>query len=161
MFPCTHPNNEILIEFKVWFKLSYSYFVVTIIFLCIKAVQNFVVIVSAFLSHCDDIFHGNWHLIEIYLKWDGRRAGNTNAAENKYTANDETMIYWHHGGSMFCNRHCGYVTMSAMASQITGDSIVCLIVSSGADQRKDQTPRHWPLWGESTDDRLVSLTKGQ
>ena len=33
------------------------------------------------------------------------------------------------------------VIMGAMASQITGVSIVCL-----TDQRKHQTPRHWPLW---------------
>ena len=37
------------------------------------------------------------------------------------------------------------VIMGAMASQITGVSIVCLTLCSGADQRKHQTPRHWPL----------------
>ena len=51
--------------------------------------------------------------------------------------------------------------MNVMSSQITGISIVCWTVCSGAVQRKHQTPRRWPLWGESTGDRWVPLTKGQ
>ena len=39
------------------------------------------------------------------------------------------------------------------ASQITGASIVCSTVCSGASQRNIKAPRHWPLWGESTGDR--------
>ena len=35
--------------------------------------------------------------------------------------------------------------MSPMASQITGVSIVCPTVCSGADQRNIKAPRHWPL----------------
>ena len=35
--------------------------------------------------------------------------------------------------------HCSDVTMSAMVSQITGVSIVCSTVCSGADQRKHQS----------------------
>ena len=48
------------------------------------------------------------------------------------------------------------VMMGAMAFQITGVSIVCSTVCSGADQKetrrqdKIKTPRHWPFWGEST-----------
>ena len=37
------------------------------------------------------------------------------------------------------NNHTITVTMSAMASKITGVSIVCSAVSSGADQRKRQS----------------------
>ena len=44
--------------------------------------------------------------------------------------------------------HYNDIIMSAVASQITGVSIVYPIVCSGADQRKHQTPLHWPLWGE-------------
>ena len=53
------------------------------------------------------------------------------------------------------------VTMSAMASQITGVSIVCSAVCSGADQDNIKAPRHWPLWGESNGDRWIPITKGQ
>ena len=45
--------------------------------------------------------------------------------------------------------------MGAMASQITGFSIVCPTVCSGA--RK--TPRHWSLWGESTGDRWIAFKR--
>ena len=54
--------------------------------------------------------------------------------------------------------HFSDVTMSAMASQITGVSIVS-IVCSGAGQRNIKAPRHWPLWGESAYDRWIPLTK--
>ena len=47
-------------------------------------------------------------------------------------------------------KHYGEVTMSMRASQISGVQIVYLTIYSGADQRKHQTPRHWPLWGEIT-----------
>ena len=54
-------------------------------------------------------------------------------------------------------KHNNDVIISATASQITGVSIVY----SGADQRKFKGPRHWPLWGEFTDDRWIPRTKGQ
>ena len=59
------------------------------------------------------------------------------------------------------NRHYTDVINSAMASQITGVPIVCSTVCSGADQENVKAPRHWPLWGESTGDRWIQLTKGQ
>ena len=40
--------------------------------------------------------------------------------------------------------------MGTIASQITSLTIVYSTVYSGADQRKHQTPRHWPLCGEFT-----------
>ena len=40
--------------------------------------------------------------------------------------------------------------MGAMASQITSLAIFYSTVYSGADQRKHQGPRHWPLCGEFT-----------
>ena len=67
--------------------------------------------------------------------------------------------------------HYSDVIMSAMASQITGVSIVCSAVCSGADQRKYQSSASLafvnifrvtgPLWGESTGHRWIPLTKGQ
>ena len=45
--------------------------------------------------------------------------------------------------------HYNGVIMSLMGSQITSVSIVCLTVDSDRDQRKHQTPRHWPLYGNS------------
>ena len=41
-------------------------------------------------------------------------------------------------GCRFSYTHYNYVIMGTMASQITGDPIVCLTVSSAADQRKHQ-----------------------
>ena len=46
--------------------------------------------------------------------------------------------------------HYSDVIMIAIAYQITW--IVCSAICSGADQRKYQAPRHWPLWGYSTGD---------
>ena len=51
--------------------------------------------------------------------------------------------------------------MSAMVSEITGVSIVCSAVCSGADQRNIKNPRHRPLRGESTGDQWIPLPKGQ
>ena len=39
--------------------------------------------------------------------------------------------------------------MGAMAIQITSLTIVYSTVYSGADQRKINSPRHWPLCGNS------------
>ena len=39
--------------------------------------------------------------------------------------------------------------MSETTSQITGDSIVCSTVCSGAEKKNIKAPRHWPFWGES------------
>ena len=45
-------------------------------------------------------------------------------------------------------KHHSYVIMSATASQITGVSIVCLTVGSGADQRKHQSSASLAfVWG--------------
>ena len=41
--------------------------------------------------------------------------------------------------------HHNDIIMSAMASQITSLTIVYSSVYSGTDQRKHQTPCHWPL----------------
>ena len=56
--------------------------------------------------------------------------------------------------------HYDDVIMNTMASQITSLSIVCSTVCSGANQRKHQTPRHWPLWWEFTGDRWIPRRKG-
>ena len=80
--------------------------------------------------------------------------------------------------------HYSNFIMIAMASQITGVSIVYSTVFSGADQRKHQSSaslafvrglrrwpvksphkrpvtRHWPLCGEFTGDRWIPRSKGQ
>ena len=53
------------------------------------------------------------------------------------------------------------VIMGAIASLITSLTIVYSSVYSGANQRKHQAPRHWPLWEEFTGDRWIPRTKGQ
>ena len=53
------------------------------------------------------------------------------------------------------------VIMSQMASQITSVSVVCSTICSGAIKENIKVLRHWPLWGESTGDRWIPLTKGQ
>ena len=57
--------------------------------------------------------------------------------------------------------HYDDVRMGEIASQITSLTIVYSIVYSDADQRKHQTPRHWPLCGECTGDRWIPRTNGQ
>ena len=72
---------------------------------------------------------------------------------------------WWIGDKTRCNQkyicHNSDVIISAVASQITGVSIVYSIVYSGADQRKQQTPRRWPLCGEFTGDRWFPRANGQ
>ena len=41
--------------------------------------------------------------------------------------------------------------------RLTGVSIVCSTVCSGANQRKHKAPRHWPLWWDSTGDSWITL----
>ena len=53
------------------------------------------------------------------------------------------------------------VILSAMASQITGVSIVCPYVCSGSDQRKRQSSASLAFVRGSTGDRWIPLTKGQ
>ena len=57
--------------------------------------------------------------------------------------------------------HNSDVIMGAMAYQITIPTIVYPTVYSGADQRKHQAPRHWPLWGYFIGDRWIPCAKGQ
>ena len=58
------------------------------------------------------------------------------------------------------NHHCD-VIKSAMASQITGVSIVYSFFFQAQIKEDIQAPRHWPLWGEFTGDRWIRSTKGQ
>ena len=51
--------------------------------------------------------------------------------------------------------------MSAVASQIAGDSMVCSTYFQAQVKENIKAPRLWPLWGEFTDDRWIHLTKGQ
>ena len=57
--------------------------------------------------------------------------------------------------------HYREAMMSAMASQITGVSIVYSTVCSGADQRKYQSSASLAFVGEFTGDRWIPRTKGQ
>ena len=54
----------------------------------------------------------------------------------------------HHSDLKEQLNHYSDIMMSAMASQITGISIVCSTFCLGTDQRKHQTPCHRPLWME-------------
>ena len=68
----------------------------------------------------------------------------------------ELTAHWHLKWSL--SLHYSDFIMGAMASQITSLATVYSIVYSGADQRKHQTPRQWPLWGEFIDDRWIPHT---
>ena len=59
-----------------------------------------------------------------------------------------------------CRQHYSDVIMNAMASQITGISIVYSTVCCGADKKNIKAPCHWPLRGEFTGDRWIPLHKG-
>ena len=63
--------------------------------------------------------------------------------------------------SSFPTVHYNDVIMSAMASQTTSLTIVYSTIYSGADQRKHQIPRHWPLCWEFTGDQWIPRTNGQ
>ena len=55
--------------------------------------------------------------------------------------------------------HYSDIIMGAMASQITSLTSVYSAVYSGTDQRNIKAPRHWPLYGEFTGNRLIPRTK--
>ena len=77
-----------------------------------------------------------------------------------------TTMYWHVNIMNHVNIwdkiliHFSDVIMGAMASRITGVSIV---LSTVQVQIKENIKalRHWLLWGEFTGDRRILLTKGQ
>ena len=58
-------------------------------------------------------------------------------------------------------KHYSDIIMSVMASQTMGISIVCSTVVQAQIKENIKAPRHWLLWGESTGDRWIALTKGQ
>ena len=51
--------------------------------------------------------------------------------------------------------------MSMVAFEITGASIVCSVFVQTQIKENIKAPRHLPLWGESTGDWWIPLTKGQ
>ena len=51
--------------------------------------------------------------------------------------------------------------MTAMASQITGSRLFAQPCVQAQIKENIKAPRHWPLWGESTGDRWLPVTKGQ
>ena len=53
------------------------------------------------------------------------------------------------------------VTMSILASQITGDSTACLSVCLDKHKKKHQSPRYWPFVSGIHGYRWIPLTKGQ
>ena len=63
----------------------------------------------------------------------------------------------------FLHVHYSDVIMSAMASKITGVSMVCFNRLFVQAQIKEniKAPRHRPLWGEFTGDQWIHRTKGQ
>ena len=67
-------------------------------------------------SHLSKLKHGLCHLIHAF------------------------MLSWYSSGEQFGSERYNDVTMTMMASQITGVSSVCLTVGWGVDQRKHQIP---------------------
>ena len=78
-----------------------------------------------------------------------------------WISNYTTVKQWH--GPIYVRGHVGPwikkntphysdVTMSAMASKITGVSIVCPPFVHVQIKGIPKGPRHWPLWGEFTGD---------
>ena len=63
------------------------------------------------------------------------------------------------GTKVSLSLHYSDVIMSAMASQITGVSTVCITVCSGADQRKYKAPRHW-YWTNHIENVMYSTHLG-
>ena len=57
--------------------------------------------------------------------------------------------------------HYSDVIMDATASQITSVSIVAQPFVQVQIKESIKACRHWPLWGQSTSDRRIPLTKGQ
>ena len=71
---------------------------------------------------------------------------------------------WHRSDAITQRSYCLHysdVIISVMASQITKVLIVYSPVCSNADQRKHESSRHWPLWGEFTGHRWIPRPKGQ
>ena len=64
-----------------------------------------------------------------------------------------------------CSNNISYqyssITISGMASQITGVSIYGQPFVQAQVKENIKTLHHWPLWGESTGDQWIPLTKGQ
>ena len=65
-----------------------------------------------------------------------------------------TLVQW-------LQLHYSDIIMSTMASQITGVSLVCSTVFQVQIKENIKALHHWPLWGESTGDQWIPLTKGQ
>ena len=112
--------------------------------------------------NCDSIINSSWiwppiwvlRLFDSFFMFKGNHNG---CVFQLLTVNTFFLLCLNTGSY----RHYNDVIMSAMASQTTGISIVYSVVISGADQRKHQAPRHWPLCGEFTGDRWIPRTKGQ
>ena len=67
---------------------------------------------------------------------------------NKYLKEKDIFSQRNKSNTISNDNHDHYsdVTMSAMASQITGVSIICSIVCSNVDRINHQSSRQWPLW---------------
>ena len=70
-------------------------------------------------------------------------------------------FYWQFILAPFAVPQYSDVMMSTMASHITSVSIVCQPLVQALIKENIKASRHLPLWGESTGDRWIPLTKGQ
>ena len=68
-------------------------------------------------------------------------------------------LVWPGGATQVKHNHYRDPIMSAMASQISGATIVYSTVCPGADERNIKAPYHWPLRGKFTGDRGSPRTK--
>ena len=57
--------------------------------------------------------------------------------------------------------HHSDVIMSVMTSQISVSRLLTQPFIQAQIKENTKAPRHWPLWGEFTDDRWIPRTKGQ
>ena len=91
-------------------------------------------------DHFKTTFHCNEVFVQFFVFW----CRMVHFSDNKWCLQ-------YHISYVFVRSFFHDITvMSAMTSQITGVSIVCSIVSSGADQRKNQNSAVTGLlWGES------------
>ena len=57
--------------------------------------------------------------------------------------------------------HYSDVIMRAMVLKSPASRLVIQPFVQAQIKENTKAPRHWPLWGESTGDRWIPLTKGQ
>ena len=105
------------------------------------------------------LIHSIQKHLYIYIKWMRNIKLHHPAMCIPNTANKPIIIALMNVYLNLLESHYNYVTMRAMASQITDVSIVCQTVVSGGDQRKHQSSESTAFMREFTGDRWIPRTK--